>query len=141
MNGHEHTDAGADLAPRMAAQMQDELLSALTELERLQRLLGDAVAQLQDRFGEAMQAQSVLPAGSAGDAVREAVSGAMVALQFEDLASQLISHARRRLASVADCLGNLALGEAEDPGCEVQWVARACPVAQRVVDAGTVELF
>jgi len=141
MNGQEHTDAGAHLAPRVAAQMQDELLSALTELERLQRLLGDAVGQLQDRFGEAMRAQSALPAGSAGDAVREAVGGAMVALQFEDLASQLISHARRRLTSVADCLGNLALGEGDDPGCEVQWVARACPVAQRAVDAGTVELF
>jgi hypothetical protein len=49
-------------------------------------------------------------------------------------------HARRRLATVADCLGNLAVGE-EEEGCELQWVSRACPVAQRAVDAGSVELF
>jgi hypothetical protein len=56
------------------------------------------------------------------------------------MASQLISHSRRRLSSVADCLGNLAVG-GEEEGCEVEWVKRACPVAQRAVDAGSIELF
>jgi hypothetical protein len=126
---------------RLAAQMQDEILSAGTELERLERLLSDAVDQLLERFGRAHG----MCAAAAGmtDAQRGGLDaelrGAMTALQFQDLAAQLIVHARRRLTTVADCLGNLAVGEEE--GCEVQWVSRACPVAQRAVDAGSVELF
>lgn len=121
---------------RLAAEMQDELLAAGTELERLERLLGDAVGQLVERF-ERVHARAV----DRGDTATAAeLFAATTALQFQDLASQLISHSRRRLGSVADCLGNLALG-GEEEGCEVQWVRRACPVAQRAVDAGTVELF
>jgi hypothetical protein len=140
MNDHQQIDANSAMTPHVAAQMQDELLSAQTELDRLQRLLGDAVAQLQHRFTQAMDAQAQLPASTARAELSTAVSGAMVALQFEDLASQLITHSRRRLSSVADCLGNLAMGD-DDAGCDVQWVARACPVDQRAVDAGSVELF
>jgi hypothetical protein len=126
---------------RLAADMQDELLSAGTELERLERLLSDAVDQLIERFGRAHTL--CLDAAGLSDGQREGIDaelrGAMTALQFQDMASQLISHSRRRLTSVADCLGNVAGGGEE--GCEVQWVARACPVAQRAVDAGSVELF
>jgi len=132
--------AAAAVSPQLAAGMQDEILSAGTELERLQKLLGDAVVQLQQRFGVAMDLQRGLPEGPGRDALGGELHAALVALQFEDLASQLISHSRRRLASVADCLGNLAVAD-DEPGAEVNWVARACPVAQRAVDAGSVELF
>jgi hypothetical protein len=119
--------------------MQDELLGAATELERLERLLSDAVDQLLDRFGRAHALCADI-----SDPRQPALAGelraAMTALQFQDMASQLIAHSRRRLASVADCLGNAAIG-GEEEGCEVQWVSRACPVAQRAVDAGSVELF
>jgi len=128
------------VSPELAAGMQDEILSAGTELERLQKLLGDAVVQLQQRFGVAMDLQRGLPEGPGREALGSELHAALVALQFEDLASQLISHSRRRLASVADCLGNLAVAD-DEPGAEVNWVARACPVAQRAVDAGSVELF
>lgn len=121
---------------RLAAEMQDELLAAGTELERLERLLGDAVDQLLERFGHA----HALATQHGDEALREELRVAMTALQFQDLASQLISHSRRRLGSVADCLGNVAVG-GEEEGCEVEWVRRACPVAQRAVDAGTVEIF
>ena len=124
------------LTARLAADMQDEVLAAGTELERLERLLSDAAEQLLARFGRAQ-------AMCAGDATRTALAAelrsAMTALQFQDLASQLISHSRRRLVSVADCLGNLAL--ADEEGVEVNWVGRPSPVAQRAVDAGSVELF
>jgi len=130
----------ASVSPELAAGMQDEILSAGTELERLQKLLGDAVVQLQSRFGVAMDLQRGLPEGPGREALGSELHAALVALQFEDLASQLISHSRRRLASVADCLGNLAVAD-DEPGAEVNWVARACPVAQRAVDAGSVELF
>jgi hypothetical protein len=130
------------LPARLAAEMQDELLSAGTELERLERLLADAVDQLLERFGTA-HALCVDARGLSGpqrDGLDAELRGAMTALQFQDMASQLIVHARRRLSTVADCLGNLATGS-EEEGCEVQWVSRACPVAQRAVDAGSVELF
>ena len=128
------------VSPALAASLQDEILSAGTELERLQRLLSDAVGQLQQRFGEAMAQQRALPASPQGDALASELTAALVALQFEDLATQLIQHSRRRLTSVADCLGSLALAD-DESGAEVQWVVRACPVAQRAVDAGSVELF
>jgi hypothetical protein len=129
------------LPARLAAEMQDEVLSAGTELERLERLLSDAVDQLLEHFGRAhalcAAAEGMPPSQRAG--LDAELRGAMTALQFQDMASQLIVHARRRLSTVADCLGNLAVGGEE--GCEVQWVSRACPVAQRAVDAGSVELF
>jgi hypothetical protein len=124
---------------RLAAEMQDELLAAGTELERLERLLSDAVDQLLERFGRA-HALCADVQGAKQQALAVELRGAMTAMQFQDLATQLISHSRRRLASVADCLGN-AVGDGEDEGCEVQWVRRSCPVAQRAVDAGSVELF
>lgn len=127
---------GPPIAARLAAEMQDELLAAGTELERLERLLGDAVDQLLERFARA----HALAAERGDAALQQELRAAMTALQFQDLASQLISHSRRRLGSVADCLGNLAVG-GEEEGCDVEWVRRACPVAQRAVDAGTVELF
>jgi hypothetical protein len=142
MDDQEAAAIAAGLPAHLAAQMQDEVLSAGTELERLERLLSDAVDQLLERFGRA-HALCVAVDGMPA-ALREGLDtelrGAMTALQFQDMASQLVVHARRRLATVADCLGNLAVGE-EEEGCELQWVSRACPVAQRAVDAGSVELF
>jgi hypothetical protein len=81
-----------------------------------------------------------MPPSQERDVLLTEMKRAMTALQFEDMASQLITHSRRRLSSVTECLGNLALS-GEEEGCEVQWVVRPCPVAQRVVDAGSVELF
>ena len=100
--------------------------------------MSDAVDQLLDRFGRAHALCAGLDA-SHGPALAAELRAAMTALQFQDMASQLIAHSRRRVASVADCLGNAAVGG--DDGAEVQWVGRACPVAQRAVDAGSVELF
>jgi hypothetical protein len=139
--GDEHVSEPLGAVPvRLAADMQDELLTAGTELDRLQGLLSDAVDQLNARFTQALSEQARLPHSPHNDAVSEQLRGALIALQFEDMASQIISHSRRRLASVADCLGNLVMGEPETD-CDVQWVSRACPVAQRAVDAGSVELF
>jgi len=139
MSDQQPEEVSGAVTARLAADMQDELLGAATELERLERLLSDAVDQLLDRFGRAHALCADI-----SDPRQPALAGelraAMTALQFQDMASQLIAHSRRRLASVADCLGNAAIG-GEEEGCEVQWVNRACPVAQRAVDAGSVELF
>ncbi len=125
---------------RLVVDLQDELMTAGTELDRLQRLLIDAVTQLSAHFSHAVSSQSGMPPSQERDVLLTEMKRAMTALQFEDMASQLITHSRRRLSSVTECLGNLALS-GEEEGCEVQWVVRPCPVAQRVVDAGSVELF
>jgi hypothetical protein len=126
--------------PSLVADLQDELMTAGTELDRLQRLLVDAVTQLSAHFSNAVNSQAHLPQSLDRDALLTDMRRAMTALQFEDMASQLITHSRRRLSSVAECLGNLALSGDEE-GRDVEWVVRPCPVAQRAVDAGSVELF
>ena len=136
MSDHTTLRSEPATAARLAADMQDEVLAAGTELERLERLLSDAAEQLLARFG---RAHALCGGDAAQGALAAELRSAMTALQFQDLASQLISHARQRLVSVADCLGNVALGGEE--GVEVRWVGRPSPVAQRAVDAGSVELF
>lgn len=124
------------------ADLQDELLTASTDLDRLQVLLGDAVDQLLARFGGAGEQLARLRAGLSEvdtSGLEAELGGAVIALQFQDLATQLVSHASRRVRSVAEVLGNEALGDAD--AAPVEMVARACPVAQRQMDAGSVELF
>jgi len=87
-----------------------------------------------------VNSQVHLPPSQERDALLTDMRRAMTALQFEDLASQLITHSRRRLSSCAECLGNVAMS-GDEAGREIEWVVRPCPVAQRVVDAGSVELF
>ncbi len=140
MDDEELSETAGEVPVKLAADMQDELLTAGTELDRLQRLLSDAVAQLNACFTQALEEQARLPDSARSEAVAAQLRGALIALQFEDMASQIISHSRRRVASVADCLGNLVMGEPETD-CDVQWVSRPCPVAQRAVDAGSIELF
>ena len=133
-------DAGV-VDARLAADMQDELLAAGTELERLERLLSDAVDQLLDRFGRA----HALVAES-GDAHHAALSAellaAMTALQFQDMASQLIGHTERRLRSCADRLARDVMGDDEDGTAVVEEAPlRPNPVTQDEMDAGSIELF
>ena len=131
-------DQGGGANARLTLQMQDELVTADTELERLERLLADAVGQLAGHFG---RARGLCVDGTRGEtgALAGELESAMVALQFQDMASQLIAHARRRIAAVADGLAQQIDGT--EPGYAPQWVERPCPVAQRAIDAGSVELF
>ena len=152
-------DAAAS-APNRAvlAELQDELMIATTDLDRLQSLLANAVEQLMGRFVgvDALLEQAASPDVASSNGAKMPVSrdrlvdarselgGAVVALQFQDLAAQLLSHALHRVRSVADCLGNYAMPAEADgaaDGIEVQFVARACPVAQRQMDAGSIELY
>ena len=146
-------EAAIELELPTVAELQDQLLAASTDLERLNGLLGDAAQQLLGGFGAAhahldahMQraaqdgASVTIEGEQALGAVREQLQGAVMALQFQDMASQLISHAVRRVRGVADYLGSrVDTGEGDGPPVEL--VARACPVAQREMDAGSIELF
>jgi hypothetical protein len=72
----------------------------------------------------------------------QSLSGAVVALQFQDMASQLITHTDLRLRSCADRLARDALVD-DDDGEPLTMPAplRPNPVTQDEIDAGSVELF
>lgn len=131
----------------VVADLQDHLLAASTDLERLIGLLADAAAQLMASFSAAhahVGAGLESPQASAAiektlGALRSELAGAITALQFSDMATQLVDHSVRRIRSVADFLGSQVM--AEDGAAPVTFVQRPCPVAQREMDAGSVELF
>lgn len=130
-----------------AADLQDHLMVASNDLERLQRLLDDASSALMTHFTQATaRIESALATieGEAGvmHAARHELGGAITALQFQDMASQLIAHTTRRLRNCADRLARDAMGEDEDGEAVVEEPPlRPNPVTQDEMDAGSIELF
>lgn len=141
----------AALSVLAATELQDHLLVAHNDLERLQRLLDDASRSLMQHFTFAsahMDAVSVhLQGSSAGQppAIREArqtLASAITALQFQDMATQLIAHTSKRLRNCADRLARDAMGDDEDGTALVEEAPlRPNPVTQDEMDAGSIELF
>jgi len=135
----------------VAAELQDHLLMATHDLERLQRLLQDASEALMTNFYGANQRIGELAANAAGMppeqgvAVHEAmqnISRAVTALQFQDMAWQLINHTTRRLRSCADQLAREAMGvDAEGEVVVEEAPLRPNPVTQDEMDAGSIDLF
>jgi len=142
---------GGAVPTLLAADLQDHLMTASNDLDRLQRLLTDASATLLQHFhGLSEQIARVrvqLDGGLVVDRVtleqaRQALSGAVVALQFQDMASQLIAHTDKRLRSCADRLARDAWADDEDgAGMTLPAPLRPNPVTQDEVDAGSIELF
>jgi hypothetical protein len=129
---------GGGLPLAAAADLQDHLMVTSNDLERLQRLLDDASQALMNHF---TQATGHLENGSFV-AAQQTIGGAITALQFQDIATQLIDHMSRRLRSCADRIARDAMGDDDD---EVAWVEEAPmrpnPVTQDEMDAGSIELF
>ncbi len=124
------------------AELQDQLLEAATDLDRLSGLLEDATKQLMTRFAAANeQAQALLEDQDAREGLRRELGGAVTALQFQDMAAQVLSHTVQRIRGVADFLGARAAIDDQDAVAVVELVRRHCPVAQRQIDAGSIELF
>jgi hypothetical protein len=134
-----------------AADLQDHLMTATNDLDRLQTLLSDACDTLMQRFYGVMGEVQALrnqwtPRPSdepeALAAAMQQLGGAVTALQFQDMASQLLVHTSRRLRNCADLLARETMGDDED-GTTVVEVAplRPNPVTQAEMDAGSVELF
>ena len=71
------------------------------------------------------------------------LGGAVTALQFQDMASQLIAHTNRRLRSCVDTLAQDAFGDDDEDGsCVIEAAPlRPNPVTQSEMDAGSIELF
>ena len=67
---------------------------------------------------------------------------AITALQFQDMATQLIAHTSRRLRNCADRLARDTMGDDEDGVAVVdESPLQPNPVTQDEVDAGSIELF
>jgi hypothetical protein len=134
-----------------AADLQDHLMVASNDLERLQRLLDDASVALMAHFTganahiEAALEQLDLAAGSNPAAIKEArqvLASAITALQFQDMASQLITHTTRRLRNCADRLARDTMGDDEDGESVIEEAPlRPNPVTQDEMDAGSIDLF
>jgi hypothetical protein len=134
-----------------AADLQDSLMVASNDLERLQRLLTDATETLMGHFYGAtthikqlsrLAAQHPeLPESNLHETMQH-LAGAVTALQFQDMASQLVAHTQRRLRHCADQLAREVMGDDEDGEAVVEDAPlRPNPVTQDEMDAGSIELF
>jgi hypothetical protein len=134
-----------------AADLQDHLMVAQNDLERLQRLLSDACDQLMGHFyGASGELRTMLHEAVSEDGhhpqlhkAMEHMAGAITAMQFQDMASQLVAHTSRRLRNCADRLAAQAMGDEDEDGSAIveEMPLRPNPVTQDEMDAGSVELF
>ena len=140
-------DAGGVMPLMAAADLQDHLMTATNDLERLQTLLADACNVLMESFyGASARLRDLKSApGAATDQLDTAIQqlgGAVTALQFQDMASQLITHTHRRLRNCADRLARDTFSSDEDGEPVVEEAPlRPNPVTQDEMDAGSIELF
>lgn len=126
-----HDDPTSGTLPLpLVADIQEGLVAACNDLDRLRDLLDDA-------FGSLLAILPLETAPLSGDA-RTAVTS----MQFHDLGVQLIAHTRKRLQFCADRLAQDAFGCDEDGESVVEALrVRANPVTCAEMDAGSVELF
>ena len=134
-----------------AADLQDHLMVASNDMDRLQGLLSDACNSLMTHFyGASGELQNLLQRASAHPEIdtREVhsamqhMAGAITAMQFQDMASQLVAHTTKRLRNCADRIARDTMGDDEDGTAMVEEAPlRPNPVTQDEMDAGSVELF
>lgn len=149
-NPQAHDPHGAAPMPLLAAaDLQDNLMTASNDLDRLQGLLSHACDELMQGFhGAAGEIQELVdaahdsPSQELFDSVMQHLGGAITALQFQDMASQLIAHTHKRLRNCADRIARETMGDDDDGAAVVEEAPlRPNPVTQDEMDAGSVELF
>jgi hypothetical protein len=130
---------------QQAAELQDDLLTVCNDLDRLQTLLASACADLSQGFQGASalltQGRAEEPGAHWHEPLAQQLARAVTALQFEDMASQLITHTRRRLRHRADALAVAAFGDDDGEAVVEPAASRPNPVTQDEMDAGSIELF
>lgn len=135
--------ASQPLGLLLAAEVQDHLLTASNDLDRLQTLLSDACDTLSASFfgASARVGQLQGDSGAAAQELSQHLTRAITALQFQDMASQLIAHTHKRLRNCADRLAADAF-DADDGEAVIEAAPlRPNPVTQDEMDAGSIELF
>lgn len=137
--------ASVPLPVNLVADLQDSLLMAMTDLQRLEGLLDHATANLLERFNTANQALGHLSDSPDGDIarIRLALHQAVTELQFHDMATQLIVHTGKVLQGCAWRLADETMEPEEDelPLTIDPMPDRPSPVTQSEMDAGSIELF
>ena len=129
----------------LVAELQDSILVVVHDLNRLDGLLRHTMENLLERFTSASEnlADPLLVGSKELDVVRSNLRAAVTELQFQDMASQLISHTSKILQGCAYRLASESMG-AED-GEAVPFVEdvpeRPNPVTQDEMDSGSIELF
>lgn len=138
---HDSAQNGPVIDRLLAADLHEDLVTASQDLDRLQTLLAGACEELASSFFGANEHIDDLRHGGHNDAVQQLAQHlwhAITALQFQDMASQLIAHTHSRLRDCADRLATdghcVAAGSESAP-------QRYNPVAQHEMDPGSVELF
>jgi hypothetical protein len=145
MNDDKAPTTGPDVPA--VAELQDHLLTAAHDLNRLQTLLSNACESLlQGFYGATDQMRTLLDTPSlvaddlAFERAMQYLGTAVTALQFQDMASQLIAHTHRRLQTCAERLAQDACQCNEQALAEMPPI-RPNPIAQTLMDVGSVELF
>jgi hypothetical protein len=158
--GHTQLQRAEDARLFMARYLELHELQARSvrsDLDRLRSLIDDASARLLTSFG-AIQAitgsrnerrgQDVeLDAGNEDRDVERAVGNAISALQFQDMATQLVGHAAQRIAvleKITQSLGRLPDASVDELAAAVSDTLRGRhtgPVEQACMAGGSVELF
>ena len=142
--GEYPSPAPMPMSPLALVELQDHLLAAGHDLGRLVTLLDDACRHLLQHFDAATVQVRALPTDdpAAKERACAEIGKAVTALQFQDLSSQLVTHACDRLRYCADRLANATLGSDDDGEAVVcSAPSRPNPVTQSEMDAGSVELF
>jgi len=131
-----------------AVELQDDLLTACNDLERLQGLLTSAANDLSGAFHDAsalvaQYAVAIETSGAEGmlAPLQNVLGRAITALQFDDMATQLLTHTRRLLRSRVDRLAVDAFGDDGEESIVEAAPQRSNPVTQDEMDAGSVDLF
>jgi hypothetical protein len=148
----------------LAADLQDHLMMASNDLERLHTLLADACDTLMQRFYNATeQIHALMDAHSSdGDDKRDSATyqslmqqlgGAVTALQFQDITTQLLSNCRARVEMVDQLFETIGNEIVATPGrppvreavadlvSRVVAIEARNPVAQRQMSSGDIDLF
>jgi hypothetical protein len=151
LNPHAPDAHAAPMPLLVAADLQDNLMTATHDLDRLQTLLAHACDELMLGFhGATARIREIADRAEHADAgvpdlvadVMQLLGGAITALQFQDMASQLIAHTHKRLRNCADRLAQQTMGDDDDEAAVVEDAPmRPNPVTQDEMDAGSVELF
>ena len=141
--------AVATMPLAVAVDVQDHLITACNDLQRLQVLLADAFQLLLVSFDSASrelaQQRRRRPERELATVLTEIqnqLDNAVTALQFQDMTNQLIEHTNLRLRHCVDEIAAIAFDGDEDGEPVVQAAPdRPNPVTQLEMDAGSVELF
>jgi hypothetical protein len=138
-------DPAVQLPVMLVAEVQDSLLVVVHDLARLDGLLAHTMENLMERFTAAsanLEDPALLDSNSL-DSARSSLRAAVTELQFQDMASQLISHTSKILQGCAYRLASESMGQ--EDGEAVPFVEevpeRPNPVTQDEMDAGSIELF